>query len=39
MGLDDEYKRARKWVDEKLSFEKNGSFSTFEVCFLSPLYH
>lgn len=31
MGLKDEYGRARKWVEERLSFEKNGSYSTFEV--------
>ncbi|KAL5535947.1 MNS1 [Sanghuangporus sanghuang] len=31
MGLDDEVARARKWIDEKLSFEKDGSFSTFET--------
>lgn len=32
MGLKDEHERARKWVEEELSFEKNGSYSTFEVC-------
>lgn len=31
MGLDDEVARARNWVAEKLSFDKDGSFSTFEV--------
>ncbi|EJC98796.1 glycoside hydrolase [Fomitiporia mediterranea MF3/22] len=31
MGLDDEVARSRKWVDEKLDFEKNGSFSMFET--------
>ncbi|OCB89004.1 glycoside hydrolase [Sanghuangporus baumii] len=31
MGLDNEVARARKWIDEKLSFEKDGSFSTFET--------
>ncbi|PAV22655.1 glycoside hydrolase family 47 [Pyrrhoderma noxium] len=31
MGLDEEVARARKWIDEKLSFEKDGSFSTFET--------
>ena len=34
MGLDDEVVRARKWVEEKLSFDKDGSFSTFEVFIL-----
>jgi hypothetical protein len=32
MGLDDEYSRARAWVAEKLSFERDDDFSTFEVC-------
>ena len=36
MGLDEEVARARKWIDEKLSFEKDGSFSTFEVGVLVP---
>ena len=31
MGLDDEVARARKWIDEKLSFDKDDIFSTFEV--------
>ena len=31
MGLDDEYQRARQWIEEKLSFEKDGDFNTFEV--------
>lgn len=31
MGLDDEVARARKWIDEKLSFNRNASFNTFEV--------
>lgn len=31
MGLDDEVARARKWIDEKLSFDKDAKFSTFEV--------
>ncbi|KAH8119714.1 glycoside hydrolase [Phellopilus nigrolimitatus] len=31
MGLDDEVERGRKWVAEKLSFEKDASFSTFET--------
>lgn len=34
MGLNDDYARARTWVADKLSFETNGSFNTFEVnCF------
>ena len=32
MGLDDEYSRARTWVSEELSFERDDDFSTFEVC-------
>lgn len=31
MGLDDEYERARKWVQNHLSFERDAAFSTFEV--------
>lgn len=31
MGLDQEYHRAKNWVEKKLSFDVNGSFSTFEV--------
>ncbi|KAJ7872855.1 glycoside hydrolase [Mycena olivaceomarginata] len=35
MGLESEYTRARTWVQEKLSFERPGYFSTFQVrsCF------
>jgi len=33
MGLDDEYLRARSWVEHKLSFDRDASFSTFEVVF------
>ncbi|KAJ7898242.1 glycoside hydrolase [Mycena olivaceomarginata] len=32
MGLDTEYTRARTWVQEKLSFDQHGYFSTLEVC-------
>lgn len=31
MGLDEEYQRARTWVAEKMSFERDGNFNTFEV--------
>lgn len=31
MGLDAEYQRARKWVQNHLSFERDAAFSTFEV--------
>ncbi|KAF8185216.1 glycoside hydrolase family 47 protein [Mycena galopus ATCC 62051] len=31
MGLDDEYQRARSWVQEHLSFDRSGYFSTFET--------
>lgn len=31
MGLEDEYKRAREWVADKLDFEKDADFNTFEV--------
>lgn len=31
MGLDNEYVRARSWVEHKLSFERDAEFNTFEV--------
>ncbi|KAL0575769.1 mannosyl-oligosaccharide alpha-1,2-mannosidase [Marasmius crinis-equi] len=31
MGLEDDYKRARYWVENKLSFEQDADFSTFEA--------
>ncbi|KAJ3572182.1 hypothetical protein NP233_g3263 [Leucocoprinus birnbaumii] len=31
MGLQDEYQRARFWVENKLSFDKDAAFSTFET--------
>lgn len=31
MGLTDEYSRARRWVDTKLSFDRDANFNTFEV--------
>lgn len=31
MGLDDEEKRAREWVTNNLSFDRDGDFNTFEV--------
>lgn len=31
MGLNQEYTRARNWVANKLSFDRNDGFSTFEV--------
>jgi mannosyl-oligosaccharide alpha-1,2-mannosidase len=31
MKLEDEYARAHSWVKTELSFDKSGSFSTFEV--------
>jgi hypothetical protein len=38
MGLQDECSRARTWVSEKLSFERDGDFSTFEVCLARNRY-
>ncbi len=32
MGLDAEHQRARNWVKKKLTFDREGTFSTFEVC-------
>lgn len=31
MGLQDEYQRARNWVQNHLSFDRDADFSTFEV--------
>ena len=31
MGLDDEVSRARDWVENKLTFDREGTFNTFEV--------
>ncbi|KAK7049867.1 mannosyl-oligosaccharide alpha-1,2-mannosidase [Paramarasmius palmivorus] len=31
MGLKDDYERARSWVENKLSFERNANFNTFET--------
>ncbi|PIL31248.1 hypothetical protein GSI_05946 [Ganoderma sinense ZZ0214-1] len=31
MGLHDEYARARKWVETKMSFERDANFNTFET--------
>ncbi|KAK7464335.1 mannosyl-oligosaccharide alpha-1,2-mannosidase [Stygiomarasmius scandens] len=31
MGLEEDYQRARQWVETKLSFEKDGVFNTFET--------
>ena len=32
MDLHDEYARARKWVETKMSFGRDANFNTFEVC-------
>lgn len=37
MGLQDEYERARQWVAEKLTFEQDANFNTFEVSTRRPL--
>ena len=31
MGLNEEYQRARSWVADEMSFERDANFSTFEV--------
>ena len=31
MGLSEDLKRARDWVENKLTFDREGTFSTFEV--------
>ena len=32
MGLHDEEQRARDWVENKLDFDRDGNYNTFEVC-------
>jgi len=32
MGLDEDYKKARQWIETKLDFDRDAEFSTFEVC-------
>jgi hypothetical protein len=31
MGLTDEYQRAKDWIAQNLTFERDGNFNTFEV--------
>ncbi|KAF9007862.1 glycoside hydrolase family 47 protein [Cyathus striatus] len=31
MGLSEEYGRARRWVEDELTFERDGNFNTFET--------
>ena len=31
LGMDEEYQRAREWVANDLSFDRDGVYSTFEV--------
>lgn len=31
MGLRDEYQRSKEWIQNHLSFDRDGDFSTFEV--------
>jgi len=35
MGLEEEYKTARNWVANNLTFERDGNFNTFEVRILA----
>ena len=42
MGLDAEYQRARNWVAEKMTFERDANFNTFEVAsrfFFPRVFH
>lgn len=32
MGLSDEYARARNWVANEMTFDRDANFNTFEVC-------
>lgn len=36
LGLDEEYQRAREWVANELSFDRNGIYNTFEVSLPPP---
>ena len=39
MGLDEEYQRARSWVADNMTFERDADLNTFEVRpFLRPFY-
>jgi endoplasmic reticulum Man9GlcNAc2 1,2-alpha-mannosidase len=31
MGLDEEYQRARSWVETSMDFDRDANFNTFEV--------
>lgn len=37
MGLNVEYERARTWVENTMSLERDGIFNTFEVFLLAHL--
>ncbi|CCM02763.1 uncharacterized protein FIBRA_04871 [Fibroporia radiculosa] len=37
MGLEEEHARARKWVAEKMTFERDGNFNTFEVLLFTTI--
>lgn len=30
--FDDEYERARTWIQDTLNFDRDANFNTFEVC-------
>lgn len=36
MGLDEELARARTWVQDKLSFDRDGNYNVFEVRHVPP---
>jgi hypothetical protein len=38
MGLHAEYQRARSWVADKMTFERDADYNTFEVGVLSPFW-
>jgi endoplasmic reticulum Man9GlcNAc2 1,2-alpha-mannosidase len=39
MGLTGDYVRARNWVANKMTFDRDANFNTFEVCFPFILSH
>lgn len=39
MGLDEEYERAKEWVEKEMSFERDANFNTFEVRVAHRILH
>lgn len=39
MGLNDEYSRARDWIEAELTFDRDGNYNTFEVYPFIAIYN